>query len=81
MTAIHTVQLICACGLGYPEKPTDMTVSALRAEAAAAGWETMRGKHGADVCPKCRIKAIKRAAGFDDVKAAPGVKTTLGTAA
>lgn len=76
MASELTVSLICECDCNgkttrssrhhcaerFPAKPIEGTVTALRASAGARGWQVMAGKHGSDVCPPCRIAAIRNAA-------------------
>jgi hypothetical protein len=67
MTVRRLVQLVCAnaprCDRTFPVgEPTELTtVKALREYAVKVGWETMKGKHGRDVCGKCRIAEIEKA--------------------
>lgn len=78
MASEHTVSLICDCQHAgkesaaahgcltrFPAEPIEGTVGTLRETAAKRGWQVMAGKHGSDVCPPCRIAAI-RAASTDE---------------
>ena len=82
MSTLYLVQLVCEgaqCTSRYPDQPAVYeprtrtghgiagTVE-LRAEAANAGWETMRHRYGRDLCPSCRIGEIRQLSGGDGAR-------------
>lgn len=74
MTSIRFVQLQCevCITVTYPAQPAaERTARDVRADAAHAGWEVLRGTKGRDVCPPCRVHEIETAAGTLPLAARP----------
>jgi hypothetical protein len=66
MANVVTNQLHCDrhgvnCREVFPSEPVSVGARKLRENAAVIGWEVMRGAHGKDVCPPCRIGDIQAA--------------------
>ena len=74
MSTVHTIRLKCGCDCAhlnvhgcavfYPDRPIEASAKEIREQAAAVGWETKRHTRGTDMCPPCRIVAIRDAAGM-----------------
>lgn len=82
VSTVHSLRLKCDCGCAHVEthgcevffpdcRPIeDVGAKEIRELAGAKGWETMRHTRGRDVCPACRIVAIRIAAGIAEEGAA-----------